>query len=221
MAKVAAAKRAGIAQKQLFVKIASARERPRRAIVRLGLKGVFVYFCGGCVACAWSGVRSGFVRRKDRRGSPICGRGEHEHCGTVEPMKKHTSQSLLFAAALTLTVLGTACSKTEPEAPAAQAPAVEAPAATASAAAPDSRYSYRCESGETIEVTYPNTESAHVQYKGQTLEMQIAVSGSGARYVGGDLEWWSKGSGAGSEGSLLRHLPDGTTGDAVEVCTGT
>ena len=59
-------------------------------------------------------------------------------------------------------------------------------------------HNYQCESGETILATYRSTDSARVQ---------IAVSGSGARYVGGGLEWWTKGSGAESEGTLFRHMP--------------
>ncbi|SER23107.1 Membrane-bound inhibitor of C-type lysozyme [Nitrosomonas sp. Nm51] len=91
----------------------------------------------------------------------------------------------------------------------------------ASAATPStlSVHNYRCESGETITAIYPSTDSTTVQYKGSTYSMQIAVSGSGARYVGGELEWWTKGSGAGSEGTLFRHNADGTSGDSVEVCT--
>ena len=84
--------------------------------------------------------------------------------------------------------------------------------AQASAATPStsSVHNYRCESGEAITATYPSTDSATVQ---------IAVSGSGARYVGGELEWWTKGSGTGSVGTLFRHNADGTSGDSVEVCT--
>ena len=93
--------------------------------------------------------------------------------------------------------------------------------AQASAATPSTStvHNYRCESGETISATYPSTDSATVQYKGSTYSMQIAVSGSGARYVGGELEWWTKGSGTGSVGTLFRHNADGTSGDSVEVCT--
>lgn len=78
---------------------------------------------------------------------------------------------------------------------------------------------YACESGQTITAAYPTTETATVQYQGRSYDMLIAISGSGARYVGGGLEWWTKGSGPGSEGTLLRHLADGTSGDAVEFCT--
>lgn len=93
--------------------------------------------------------------------------------------------------------------------------------ANTSAATPSSSsvHHYRCESGELIDATYPSTESATVQYKGSAYNMQIAVSGSGARYVGGDLEWWTKGSGTGSGGTLFRHNADGTSGDSIEVCT--
>lgn len=80
-------------------------------------------------------------------------------------------------------------------------------------------YHYRCESGEKIVTTYPSTDSATVQYKGRNYSMRIAVSGSGSRYVGGGLEWWTKGSGPGSEGTLFRHMADGTSGESIELCT--
>ena len=87
-----------------------------------------------------------------------------------------------------------------------------------STAAP-AAHDYRCRSGETIVASYPSTDSATVQYKGTTYDMRIAVSGSGARYVGGGLEWWTKGSGPGSDGMLYRHAADGTSGDSLEACT--
>lgn len=80
-------------------------------------------------------------------------------------------------------------------------------------------HSYVCQSGETIAATYPSTDTATIRYKGNTYNMQIAVSASGARYVGGELQWWTKGSGAGSEGTLFRHLADGTSGQIIESCT--
>lgn len=81
-----------------------------------------------------------------------------------------------------------------------------------------SAHGYRCESGQTIAANYPSTGSATVQYKGTSYNMGIAVSGSGARYVGGGLEWWTKGSGPGSEGNLFRHKADGTPGEIIERC---
>ena len=77
---------------------------------------------------------------------------------------------------------------------------------------------YVCESGEAVTAFYPSTEKAVVRYKGSEHDMKIDVSGSGARYVGGEFEWWTKGSGPGSEGTLFRHNPDGTSGDIVERC---
>ena len=78
--------------------------------------------------------------------------------------------------------------------------------------------SYACESGETIAASYPSADSATVKYKGSDYEMKVAVSGSGARYVGGEMEWWAKGSGAESEGTLFGHNADGSTGDVMETC---
>ncbi|GJQ59034.1 MAG: hypothetical protein D8M57_04420 [Candidatus Scalindua sp. AMX11] len=80
-------------------------------------------------------------------------------------------------------------------------------------------HNYRCESGEMIATTYPSTDSATVQYKGSNYNMKIAVSGSGSRYVGGELEWWTKGSGPKSEATLFHHMADGTTGESIEICT--
>ena len=82
-------------------------------------------------------------------------------------------------------------------------------------------HNYRCQSGETIAATYPTTDSATVQYKGNNYNMRIAVSASGSRYVGDELEWWTKGSGPGSEGTLFRHMADGTTGESIESCSET
>ena len=87
--------------------------------------------------------------------------------------------------------------------------------ATASSAAV---HQYTCESGATIAASYPSTDSATVNYHGSQHRMKIAVSGSGARYVGDRLEWWTKGSGSGSEGTLFRHMADGTSGPIVENC---
>ncbi|MDN5941132.1 MAG: MliC family protein [Nitrospira sp.] len=94
---------------------------------------------------------------------------------------------------------------------------VPSTAASVQTSAPTT-YSYRCESGETVNATYPSTDAAIIQYKGQSHEMLIAISGSGSRYIGGGLEWWTKGSGAGASGALFRHQEDGTSGETVETC---
>ena len=79
-------------------------------------------------------------------------------------------------------------------------------------------HNYRCESGQSIVAAYPSADTATIKYKGSSYDMKIAVSASGARYVGGGLEWWTKGSGAGSEGTLFRHLADGSSGSIIETC---
>lgn len=78
---------------------------------------------------------------------------------------------------------------------------------------------YQCEGGRDVRVSYPSDSTAIMVYDGRTLQMTIAVSASGARYVGEGLEWWTKGSGPGSSGTIFRHLSDGTSGDAVDQCT--
>ena len=79
-------------------------------------------------------------------------------------------------------------------------------------------HNYRCNSGEIMVASYPATNLVTVQYKEGHYNMQIATSGSGSRYVGGGLEWWTKGLGSGAEGSLFRHMADGTTGQSIEYC---
>ena len=74
---------------------------------------------------------------------------------------------------------------------------------------------YRCESGETITASYLTIDSANITYKGSVYNLKIAVSASGARYVGDSLEWWIKSS----DGTLLQHNADGTSGERIELCT--
>ena len=63
-------------------------------------------------------------------------------------------------------------------------------------------------------------DSATVQHQGRSHELRIAVSGSGARYVGGGLQWWVKGAGAGAQASLFRLLSDGGSEELIERCVG-
>ncbi|MGO1500470.1 MAG: MliC family protein [Marinobacter sp.] len=80
---------------------------------------------------------------------------------------------------------------------------------------PDSFIAYHCESGTAIQAAYPAHRKAVVKYKEQMLRMNLAVSADGSRYVGDGLEWWTSGSGVGSEGTLFRHE---TAGKIVERC---
>lgn len=78
---------------------------------------------------------------------------------------------------------------------------------------------FRCDSGRTVEAAYTSDDTAMVRYQGETRRMRLAVSGSGARYADDALEWWTKGSGPGSEGTLFRQQTDGTTGEIIERCS--
>lgn len=81
-----------------------------------------------------------------------------------------------------------------------------------------STHNYICKSNEKISAIYSTNDSATIKYKGNIYNMNIAISGSGARYVGGDLEWWTKGTELGSQGTLLHHMSDDTSGDIIELC---
>lgn len=64
--------------------------------------------------------------------------------------------------------------------------------------------SYRCADGSIVEASYPTTDTARILYDGGVIDMTIAVSASGARYVGGGWEWWTKGT---TEGTLSALAP--------------
>lgn len=100
-------------------------------------------------------------------------------------------------------------------------PAIAPPAKPAvAAAAPSSAepaVAYRCASGGIVIATYyPDEDRAVVTYRGKTVPMQIAMSASGARYVGGGFVWWTRGA---TEGSLFTATASGETGKQLEQCT--
>ena len=80
---------------------------------------------------------------------------------------------------------------------------------------PPKAVSYQCDSGNRIIVTYPTTETAEILYQQDEIPMQIAISASGARYVGGGLVWWTKGQ----DGTLFSAVGENETGDILERCT--
>jgi membrane-bound inhibitor of C-type lysozyme len=53
--------------------------------------------------------------------------------------------------------------------------------------------SYTCSDGQVVQAAYPDTNTALVKIKGETHTLHIAMSGSGARYVSDDWQWWTKG----------------------------
>lgn len=121
----------------------------------------------------------------------------------------HRSRPAMGLSLVLVALALTGCSSPDPEPPVSDAAVTDASALT----------TYSCESGRTVEASYPTDSTAVVQYEGQTYPMTINVSASGARYVGAGFEWWTKGSGSGSEGTLFRHQSDGTSGEQVEQCS--
>jgi len=52
---------------------------------------------------------------------------------------------------------------------------------------------YVCEDGRTVSALYPDGETAQLRLGGTAHTLRIARSGSGARYTGDALQWWTKG----------------------------
>lgn len=77
---------------------------------------------------------------------------------------------------------------------------------------------YECRTGTRIQARYPDTDTALVRYQGQQYRLHIAVSADGARYVGDQYEWWTRGSGTNAEASLFTHADDGSTGALLQTC---
>ena len=104
-----------------------------------------------------------------------------------------------------------------PEAEDSPAPVTPSPAPAAATAPP---ISYACESGQSITVSYPDTATAQLTYRGQSYTLRTVQSASGARYAGTELEWWSA-TRDGSESATLSRLgPNDDVGVAVlERCS--
>jgi len=52
---------------------------------------------------------------------------------------------------------------------------------------------YVCAGGERLTAGYPDASTAVIDYRGHAYTLKIARSGSGARYTGYGLQWWTKG----------------------------
>jgi membrane-bound inhibitor of C-type lysozyme len=97
--------------------------------------------------------------------------------------------ALLIAAILPLS----ACNKSqEPVAPPASEPDT-APGPSGEVNPPVKVVTYECADGQKIEVGYPTPDSAVLKTREHSYNLVIARSGSGARYVGYGLQWWTKG----------------------------
>lgn len=77
---------------------------------------------------------------------------------------------------------------------------------------------YECRTGAEIRARYPDSSTALVRYRDQQYRMHIAVSADGARYVGDQYEWWTRGSGPDAQASLFSHADDGSTGSLLQTC---
>jgi membrane-bound inhibitor of C-type lysozyme len=93
-------------------------------------------------------------------------------------------------AALLLTLALAACSNDAP------APIAEAEPAPAWAI-------YVCQDGRIVQALYPDSRTARVRMPDGEHLLKVAGSGSGARYVGAGLQWWTKGD----EGMLAPLKP--------------
>lgn len=52
---------------------------------------------------------------------------------------------------------------------------------------------YACADGSTVQAWYLRPDHVRLLHRGAAIDLTRAISGSGARYVGGGWEWWTKG----------------------------
>lgn len=52
---------------------------------------------------------------------------------------------------------------------------------------------YTCSDGQIVQAMYPDTHTAFIRLRDETHTLHIAISGSGARYIGDEWQWWTKG----------------------------
>lgn len=77
---------------------------------------------------------------------------------------------------------------------------------------------YVCADGQHISAVYTPPDQARITTAGTTVDMHIARSADGARYVGGKRVWWTKGSGPGSHATLFERAAHDTTGALITTC---
>ncbi|WP_299377933.1 MliC family protein [uncultured Kiloniella sp.] len=76
---------------------------------------------------------------------------------------------------------------------------------------------YQCETGETVQATFDETnEEIQVYYQKNLLTLVPVISGSGAKFGGTSVPWgwWMKGN----EGYIFSYHSDGTEGQIIERC---
>ena len=65
----------------------------------------------------------------------------------------------------------------------------QTPASTAAAKS----LAYTCDDGRIVQVAYPDTDTAVLTLDRRSHRLHTAISASGARYVGEQWQWWTKG----------------------------
>ncbi|UDM51578.1 MliC family protein [Cupriavidus sp. MP-37] len=76
---------------------------------------------------------------------------------------------------------------------------------------------YQCDGGKTLAVRYfnsPDNQAAVFRIDGKPVLAVSTVSASGARYVGGRYEWWTKGE----SGTLRDLMQPETAAPALANC---
>ncbi|KUE89107.1 hypothetical protein ASL20_10915 [Cupriavidus necator] len=76
---------------------------------------------------------------------------------------------------------------------------------------------YQCDGGKTLSVRYfnsPDNQAAVFRIDGKPVLAVSTVSASGARYVGGRYEWWTKGE----EGTLRDLMQAENAAPALANC---
>lgn len=119
------------------------------------------------------------------------------------------------AACVIISLAGLAACSPEAEQP--PAPVQPSPQPTTLAAP---AIGYACESGQTVEVQYPDTATAGLTYKGQSYVLRATPAATGARYAGSGLEWVTASSEGQESATLSRLGPNDDIGVAVlERCS--
>lgn len=67
------------------------------------------------------------------------------------------------------------------------------PAGQADASKTPNSINYTCSDGQVVRAAYPDSRTALVIIKGEAHTLHVVISGSGARYIGDDWQWWTKG----------------------------
>lgn len=61
---------------------------------------------------------------------------------------------------------------------------------------------YQCDNGQTLRASYPDRDTALVEYQGRSRILKSGRAASGARYVGDSLQWWTQGLARGAVAPL-------------------